>query len=182
MNGIFLGNPLVEEVIAHDRLLGVPDEVLFRKAARYYSFALLNEAAIERLCSLGPIMDMGCGAGYWTWRLRERGVDIIGIEPRPDPVRPYIHDRIQGDHRMAAAHASRALLMIWPTQGAHWPARAVESYSGRTVAYVGDPTFSLTANKRFPLALSRGGFRAATTIPINSWSHVEHDSLTIYKR
>src|ERR1019366_9271626 len=39
----------------------------------HYAYAIPNDAALDRLASLGPIVEVGAGAGYWAHLLRERG-------------------------------------------------------------------------------------------------------------
>ena len=32
----------------------------------------------------GPVLDLGCGPGYWTAYLHEHGLDVTGIDPVPE--------------------------------------------------------------------------------------------------
>lgn len=35
----------------------------------------------------GPVLDVGCGPGHWTARLRSWGVEVTGVDPVPEFVR-----------------------------------------------------------------------------------------------
>jgi hypothetical protein len=98
------------------------------------SFARLTDEALDELCNIGSIVDMGAGNGYWTRELADRGVDIVAVEPNrmANPVFP----RREADHWCITDYPNRALLMIWPTRQAAWPQQCVQKYKGNTVAYV----------------------------------------------
>jgi hypothetical protein len=60
----------------------------YRESARawpchLYAFAAPNERALEALAALGPLIEVGCGLGYWAHLLRQRGVDIIATDETP---------------------------------------------------------------------------------------------------
>lgn len=79
-----------------------------------------------------PVVELGSGNGYWLRALHDVGVDAIGYDPVPrgDEV-------LVGDHRDAAKHPDRALLIVWPpdeTDVSEW----VEQYSGRYVILCSD--------------------------------------------
>lgn len=48
------------------------------KAERYI------EAGMNRMAPGGRVLDVGCGTGFHVARLRERGFDVVGIEPGED--------------------------------------------------------------------------------------------------
>lgn len=54
-----------------------------RRLVNKYSWAIPNDAALEAIAALGPIVEMGSGAGYWASLLRERGVDVVAYDAKP---------------------------------------------------------------------------------------------------
>ena len=42
-----------------------------------------DPSALEVLCSLGPLIEIGAGTGYWAYRLRQLNTDILAFDQRP---------------------------------------------------------------------------------------------------
>ena len=55
------------------RILGQP-------LAEKYSWAIPDERSLNVLKHFSPLIEIGCGKGYWASLLQERGVDIIPID------------------------------------------------------------------------------------------------------
>ena len=49
--------------------------------------ALLNEEESGRQPPYGPALDLGCGTGYWSVRLAQRGWEVAGVDIVPKAVR-----------------------------------------------------------------------------------------------
>ena len=45
------------------------------------------ESALSRLAGEGPVLDLGCGRGFWLQRMAAGGCRPVGIEPEPDRAR-----------------------------------------------------------------------------------------------
>lgn len=45
------------------------------------------EDRLDRLAGAGPVLDVGCGRGYWMDHLAQRGVPAIGVEHDPERAR-----------------------------------------------------------------------------------------------
>jgi SAM-dependent methyltransferase len=72
------------------------------------------EERLDRLAGAGPVLDLGCGRGYWMEHLAERGIAAIGVEH--DPERAALAGRfgpvVAGDGaRLPVADASVGL--VW---------------------------------------------------------------------
>ena len=64
------------------------DVAAWRDAARTwacheYAYAVPNEAALDALRDLGPVVEAGAGTGYWAWALRKRGGDVRAFDSAP---------------------------------------------------------------------------------------------------
>jgi hypothetical protein len=114
--------------------------------AQRYSYVLPDDRSLTMLAALGSLVEMGAGTGYWSYRLRAIGVDIVAIDQAPpDGDRPNRYhaatptwtDVIAGDHTALTAYSDRALFLCWPplfsTLG-----DSLTYYSGNIVAIIGD--------------------------------------------
>ena len=45
------------------------------------------EERLDRLAGAGPVLDLGCGRGYWMQDLAQRGVPAVGVEHDPQRAR-----------------------------------------------------------------------------------------------
>lgn len=54
-----------------------------------YAYAVPNEAALTTLTALGPLVEMGAGAGYWARLLKMRGAKVLPMD---------VHPQGDGDH------------------------------------------------------------------------------------
>jgi len=98
------------------------------------------------LSSLGPLVEIGAGTGYWAGKLRARGVDIIAFDQAPPdgdwPNRyhgqtPTWTQVLQGGLTVLSAHRDRALFLCWPPLFSAL-GECLSFYPGNTVAYIGD--------------------------------------------
>lgn len=60
------------------------------------------EGWLERLGGDGPVLDLGCGHGFWMRHMSERGLRVVGVEPEVDRVADAA-----GDGPVAAADGAR---------------------------------------------------------------------------
>jgi len=156
-------------------------ETLRRYVTKFVSFAIPTDEALDLIASHSPLLEVGAGNGYWAWRLRERGVDVVASEPDPDKPNPMIAT-LRADHRIVADYPTRSLLMVWPTAGDNWATDAVDLYKGDTVIYVGDPACEHTASGSFRPILHMNGFVLDDEIQLNSWPDVFRDTVSVFKR
>lgn len=77
-------------------------------------------------------VECGAGTGLWIRIMQEDGIDVVGYDkvPRGENVR-------YGDHTHLADHSDRALLIVWPPDGADLPAW-LACHNGTHVALCGD--------------------------------------------
>lgn len=103
------------------------DHFITRPIQLAVGFAVPNEPALRELESLGRILQMGAGTGYWTALLRTRGVDIVAYDLHPPAGgenlffdADYSNGTVErGDcvgvlSKQPDLAQGRALLMIWP--------------------------------------------------------------------
>ncbi|MGC1185368.1 MAG: hypothetical protein WBA31_09490 [Candidatus Dormiibacterota bacterium] len=129
------------------RLTRLPEtgDALTALATRY-SYVFPDEAALAVLHSLGPLVEIGAGTGYWAHRLREMNTDILAFDQSP-PVSPAVNryhpsagtwtEVLSGDQAVLAAYPGRALFVCWPPLFSSL-ANCLDFYTGDTVAWIGD--------------------------------------------
>ena len=125
-----------------------------------YGFAIPTSKVITRIKSLGPILEVGAGNGYWAYELRRAGADVVATDLQPDPgMNNYSFGKQWSPVEMAEAseaakaHAKeRALLIVWPCYTEDWAFKALRSYrkaGGTTLVYVGEREGGCTADDAF---------------------------------
>lgn len=101
---------------------------------------------VEALRGIAPLVEIGAGAGYWAYRLRAAGVDVVAYDQAPvgGPRENRYHPKasgwsevLVGDASVLAVHPDRTLLLCWPPAFSSL-GTVLDSYRGDTVAYVGD--------------------------------------------
>ena len=121
------------------------EDVLLMLAQRY-AYVFPTDSALALLAGLGPLVEVGAGAGYWAHRLRSIGVDIVAFDQAPtDGERPNRYhartrpwtDVEQGDQTVLSGHADRGLFLCWPPLFSSL-GDCLTHYRGDTVAYIGD--------------------------------------------
>jgi hypothetical protein len=132
---------LLEEIAG-----GAGPEGALTQLARRYSYVVPDERSLSLLAGLGPLVEIGAGTGYWAYRLRALGVDVIAIDQAPPDgervnryheIAPTWSEVIAGDHTALTEYGDRALLLCWPPLYSSL-GECLTFYSGDTVALIGD--------------------------------------------
>lgn len=131
-------------------LEGVADDAKAADAitdlAQRYSYVYPDGRSLSMLTGLGTLVEMGAGTGYWAFRLRAMGVDILAIDQAPpDGDRsnryhaptPTWTKVIAGDHTMLPGYSGRTLFLCWPPLFSSL-GDSLTYYTGNTVAIIGD--------------------------------------------
>jgi len=179
--------------------------------AQSMSFGIPSEEALVRIAGYAPIVEMGCGSGYWSALLRQKGVPVVAIDLKP-PQRGAIAeeshltsyyftraftDIIQGDTTLLNKYSDHTLLLVWPSGDAEeqksdssveWDKECLLAYDGDTVIHVGEWHNSTVAVKEGGLTssvafqeLMETTFECIERIMIPTWMW-NRDALTIWKR
>jgi hypothetical protein len=114
--------------------------------SQQYAYVFPSDSALAMLATLGPVVEIGAGTGYWAHRLRSIGVDIVAFDQAPPggertnryhaPTQPWTQVE-PGDQTVLSAHADRALFLCWPPLFSSL-SDCLTYYRGDTVAYIGD--------------------------------------------
>lgn len=125
---------------------GAQHEGELTELAQRFSYVVPDDRALSVLADLGPLVEIGAGTGYWAYRLRALGVDVVAFDLAPPdgqrpnryhPISPTWTKVIAGDHTVLADYPDRALLLCWPPLFSSL-GESLAYYAGNTVALIGD--------------------------------------------
>lgn len=174
--------PSIDRPLATVRL---GDEVAIRcEYVERFGCAVPTPRAIEALRALAPIVEVGAGAGYWTYELRRAGIEAVATDPGSS--RGYRRRRIWTSvepltgPQAVLRYPRHTLLLVWPEGDATWPVETLRAYDGERVVYVGEAPGGATGDDAFHDYLERV-FDLETEIALPQFLGV-HDALTIWRR
>ena len=168
-----------------------------------YAWAIPNTEAITTICEHGPITEIGCGNGYWAWRIRQAGGDIQAYDSKtmqfikgfPEHIahlnenapweflwkRFYIFP-IPKCASLTTATADRALMLCWPPYADPMAYDCLLNYQGDTFIYIGEYDGGCCGDKNFSELLFRSGEWELTKIVDIPRFRGLYDSLFLFKR
>lgn len=157
----------------------------------HYAYSIPTAEAIQRLVSLGPLVEIGAGLGYWAHLIDQMGGDIICYDKQRSTENQYTTDRSayfpvkEGKETAAAMHPERALVLMWPSdynQDRGWSDRALETHieaGGDAFALVGEGKGGASGSTRlFDLAEKTYGRPDVIGLPRFEGLH---DALFVYQ-
>lgn len=131
------------------------------RLSRTYAWAIPNQAALGALSDLQPLVELGCGGGYWAMLLRERGVDVVAYDRWPPPpdgreggwaMKAWSEIRPGVGEEVIEQHQERTLLLCWPSPGEVencWAADTLRRYQGDKLVFVGEAPDGCTGSRAF---------------------------------
>jgi hypothetical protein len=124
-----------------------PDDDDARLAvAQRYAYVMPDAQSLAVLSTLGPIVELGAGTGYWASRLLANGVDVVAFDQAPPdgevpnryhaPTATFTEIR-RGDQSVVRDYSDRTLFLCWPPLFSSL-GDCLTYYAGNTVACIGD--------------------------------------------
>lgn len=172
------------------------EEETFRSAARdaatCYSWGVPTERVIRLIASMGPVVEMGAGNGYWAGLLRRVGADVIAFDEKPTWSRsrglmdqnPWMamgmtHGKVlRGTPKDLVGTSDRTLLLCWPPKDDPMAVESVKHWSGDRLVVVGPRKFVGSEELYEELM---GGYLMVHDEPLPSWPGLE-DSAQVWIR
>ncbi len=114
-----------------------------------YAWGVPTDQAIERIASYAPLIEIGAGAGYWAWCLRQFGAEIVAFDVEVNPSgenkrrskkEVHLTEVLQGDENKIGDYPNHTLFLCYPPS--KYPPLAIEClrrYRGEYLIYVGPP-------------------------------------------
>jgi hypothetical protein len=165
-----------------------------------FSFAVPTAEALGRVAALGPVVEVGCGGGYWARCLTELGAEVRAYDRTfpENPGRKHLR-RLVRHHAVRIAEAGQALaheadaktlLLCWPPgvlDGGEAPApvfstmgeEALARFRGEHLVLVGELSASFGSPAFFARLYTE--FRREETIALpnlGAW----RDALHVFRR
>lgn len=154
-----------------------------------FGFAILTTSAICSIQKYGPLLEVGCGSGYWSYELRKAGMDIVATDPGTGRYRfgaaltqwekPWVEIERMGGVEAVKRYPTRTLLTVWPDMKP-WPAKTLREFTADVVLYVGEGSGGCTGNDKFHDLLEEK-FKPAGRIDLPSFEGI-HDDLQIWRK
>ncbi len=159
-------NMFSEEVNINDRIQAwMRLEVLGQPLLEKYAWAIPNEQALTICSSFGPLVEIGCGQGYWAKLLQEFGVDILALDKytaskntnkkNNKNKKDINNDNKQwlqveyGDPKSLLRKdlCDRTLLLCYPDQAEAMAIECLEHYQGDIIIHIGELLVTGTGTK-----------------------------------
>lgn len=158
-----------------------------------YAWAIPDSRALRILESFAPLVEVGCGKGYWCRLLHDRGVDILGVD-KLGPLRDSWTFTAKGGpsilRRSAMRH--RNLFLCYPDEDSNVGNMCLEYFEGEYIIHVGEllatgthcgypqAPFGRTTGADFQVALAEN-FHCILRAKLPSFP-ISNDYLTVWKR
>jgi len=111
---------------------------LRKKLRKRFSYAIPNKRAIEKICELSPIVEIGAGNGYWANLVENNGGKVVCYDKKPNPKKNGYSDRNsafhnikRGDESSVKLHSNKTLFLCWPddfNQESGWSDKVLKNY------------------------------------------------------
>jgi hypothetical protein len=117
------------------------DEIdeLFDPLCDYYSWAIPDERALNIVSEFSPLIEIGCGNGYWAALLQNRGVDIVPFDVYASPRKCWTTVFHGGPEILGHKYAkNRSLFLCYPDEAESIAYECLEAFQGDYIVYVGE--------------------------------------------
>jgi hypothetical protein len=188
--GVEAAGPLEES--ANFDPLSVDDVIgAERSAAQYdrrrafvasYGWAVPTRQAIRQVCDFvggRKILEVCAGNGFWAKLLSHAGASVVATDGAPVLQAAWVPVEVAEAEGAVRRHTEcRALLLCWPPFKDACAFKALRSFDGDLVVYVGDVRF--TADAQFHSLLLES-WQLIQRIPLPSWPGIV-DGVHLYAR
>ena len=102
-------------------------DVLGAPLCSKYAWAVPNNRALNILAEFSPLIEIGCGKGYWASLLREMGVDVLCYDKKVNSSKCWTTVEIGGPKilKQAVAH-ERTLFLCYPDDSQNLAMKCLE--------------------------------------------------------
>jgi len=117
------------------RILG---KVLLEK----YSWAIPDTRCLNILSTFSPLIEIGCGKGYWCSLLRNMNVDIVAYDNDKDNTDTFT-TVLLGDEKVLKqkSNNNRNLFLCYPDENYELALKCMQYYTGHYIIHVGELFF-----------------------------------------
>ena len=94
-----------------------------------WGFSLPKPQLLNAIQNLGPIVEVGSGAGWLTHCLQNKGIDVIATDINPWD-HPHTDILSLAADQAVKSHPTRTVLMSWPSLDGKWPKIMLDAMAG----------------------------------------------------
>jgi hypothetical protein len=149
------------------------------ESCRKYSWAIPNEPSLSTLLRYSPIVELGCGTGYWSALLSDMGCSIVAIDCCTKSTPIFYPQAIKGNEHLLPMYPDHTLFLCWPPYDNPMAYNALLKYHGKHVVYIGEGMGGCTADDLFHEYLDNK-FNCIEEIAIPQWCGV-HDFMSVWE-
>lgn len=153
-----------------------------------FAWTITDPAAVQFVATYSRcrLVDPMAGTGYWTYLLRQLGVDVVCSDASPGenkwhkgaalwvPVAQNWAEVVIDDH------PDRVLFLAWPPYSEPSAFRTLREFKGDRVIYIGEGEGGCTGDDDFHALLDAEWHETAMHIPVQ-WEGL-HDRIYVYER
>eukprot|EP01041_Mallomonas_annulata_P004312 gene4312-8574_t len=167
-------------------------EVLGEPLAKKYAWAIPDERSLKILSNFTPLVELGCGKGYWSRLLQEKGVDILPYDQYV-PENAWTKIYRGGPEILSKSKIqNRNLFLCYPDEATNLGIECLKYFNGQYIIHVGElihtSTFNgsaqspwgRTTSSEFQVFLSKY-FHCLLQVRITSFPF-SNDHITVWKR
>lgn len=183
-NGGGLGNPYLEIFLRLRNSKKFVDDaranrlwVWRRRLVRKFAWAVPNDAALETLARMSPLVEIGAGRGYWARLVRERGGEVEAYDIKGSGENGVFRGGADASARYGEGWC---LFLCWPPMQEKMASQALSAFRGHVLAYIGEGEGGCTGDSEFHRML-KSGWECTARVEIPRWEAI-HDALWVYRR
>lgn len=117
-------------------------DVLGSSLCDKYAWAIPNERALIIISYFSPIIEIGCGKGYWVKLLLDRGVDIVAYDKYTDvkDSTNWLQNILKGSPKVLnkSEYKQRTLLLSYPDEAESMSIKCLEYFQGDHIIHIGE--------------------------------------------
>lgn len=118
--------------------------------SRMFAWAIPTPPTVSLLGSLGTLVEIGAGTGYWAAQAAAAGATVHAFDDGSwKMMHPTWHAVQTGGPEVLDSLDAPALLLCWPPYNDDMAFNALQKFRGETVVYVGEGHGGCTANDAF---------------------------------
>jgi hypothetical protein len=104
-----------------------------------YAWAIPNSRAINILSSFEPLIEMGCGLGYWSRLLHDQGIDIMPVDCIGPLRNSWTYVRKGGPSLLKSKSLqNRNLFLCYPDEDSQLGVECLKHFKGDYIIHVGE--------------------------------------------
>ncbi len=164
-----------------------------------YSWAIPTHYAVETIAAFAgdrPIIEVGCGTGYWLSLLAKCGAVAYGFDDMDEEnhyghqVGQWSNNVIHGNHEyalnvaneLAAAAVDPVLMLCWPPYLDNYAAQLAKKWPGNSMVYIGEGWGGCTADNEFHETVNGDGiWDEGHRIELPQWEGI-HDAVYLFEK